>query len=170
MRRVDSLWHRRPPQHQRGELVARQVLLVRGPLTEKGVNHSCVTRNACINLLLTRCLAPSASATSNGAFLVETKEGGGAKEVFEEALFAIGRRPNTAGLAAEAAGVEVDARGFVPVDKYQNTNVSMICVLPLSPPPFFGSSASCLTMGPTKRTIALPRLLARSMAFTRWVT
>ena len=41
-------------------------------------------------------------------------------------LWAVGRRPNRAGLELEKAGVEVDASGFVPVDKFQQTNVRHI--------------------------------------------
>ena len=41
-------------------------------------------------------------------------------------LWAIGRRANTDGLSLDKAGVEIDARGFVPVDKYQQTNVEHI--------------------------------------------
>lgn len=38
-------------------------------------------------------------------------------------IWAIGRAPHTAGLRLEAAGVALDKRGYVGVDKYQNTNV-----------------------------------------------
>lgn len=41
-------------------------------------------------------------------------------------LWAIGREPNTEDLGLEAAGVEMDKRGFIPVDDYQNTNVGNI--------------------------------------------
>ncbi len=44
-------------------------------------------------------------------------------------LWAVGRAPNTAGLGLEAAGVDVDDNGFVPVDKYQTTNVKHIFAL-----------------------------------------
>ena len=39
---------------------------------------------------------------------------------------AVGRRPNGALIAADKAGVTVDARGFIPVDKYMRTNVAHI--------------------------------------------
>jgi glutathione reductase (NADPH) len=42
---------------------------------------------------------------------------------FDTVIWAVGRVPNTAGLGLDKAGVEVDARGFIPVDEYQNTNV-----------------------------------------------
>lgn len=38
-------------------------------------------------------------------------------------IWAIGRSPNTARLDLAAAGVQTDAQGFIPTDKYQNTNV-----------------------------------------------
>ena len=41
-------------------------------------------------------------------------------------LWAIGRTPNTIGLGLENAGVKIDARGFVAVDKFQQTNVPNI--------------------------------------------
>jgi len=47
-------------------------------------------------------------------------------DVFARVLVAIGRRPNGDLIGAEAAGVHVDARGFVPVDAQQRTNVPHI--------------------------------------------
>ncbi len=41
-------------------------------------------------------------------------------------IWAIGRSPATAGLNLSAAGVETNARGFIKVDAYQNTNVPNI--------------------------------------------
>jgi dihydrolipoamide dehydrogenase len=46
--------------------------------------------------------------------------------VFDKVLVAVGRRPNGTVVGAEAAGVFVDERGFVPVDKQQRTNVAHI--------------------------------------------
>jgi dihydrolipoamide dehydrogenase len=55
-------------------------------------------------------------------------EGGSAPatDTFDKILVAVGRRPNGRGLEAENAGVRVDERGFVPVDKQMRTNVSHI--------------------------------------------
>ena len=47
-------------------------------------------------------------------------------DTFDKVLLAIGRFPNGKSLSAENAGVEVDERGFVKVDKQQRTNVSNI--------------------------------------------
>jgi dihydrolipoamide dehydrogenase len=46
--------------------------------------------------------------------------------VFDRVLVAVGRTPNGAGLGLDAAGVEVDERGFVAVDEQQRTNVGHI--------------------------------------------
>lgn len=48
------------------------------------------------------------------------------EERYDRVLVAVGRRPNGALIGAEAAGVHVDARGFVPVDHQQRTNVAHI--------------------------------------------
>ena len=44
-------------------------------------------------------------------------------DIFDAALMAVGRRPNGRELKAEAAGVAVNERGYIPVDKQQRTNV-----------------------------------------------
>ncbi|NVJ59199.1 MAG: glutathione-disulfide reductase [Gammaproteobacteria bacterium] len=44
----------------------------------------------------------------------------------DEVIWAIGRAPLTDGLRLENAGVNVDAKGFIPTDKFQNTNVPNI--------------------------------------------
>jgi dihydrolipoyl dehydrogenase len=49
-----------------------------------------------------------------------------ASAVFDKVLVAVGRRPNGLVIGAEDAGVEVDERGFIPVDKQQRTNVPHI--------------------------------------------
>ncbi|MGD2113928.1 MAG: FAD-dependent oxidoreductase, partial [Acidobacteriota bacterium] len=46
--------------------------------------------------------------------------------VYDRVLVAVGRRPNGDRFGAEAAGVEVDERGFVPVDVHMRTNVPHI--------------------------------------------
>jgi dihydrolipoamide dehydrogenase len=55
-------------------------------------------------------------------------EGDGAPKPqdFDAVLLAVGRRPNGRNIAAEAAGVTVDERGFIPVDKQMRTNVAHI--------------------------------------------
>jgi len=55
-------------------------------------------------------------------------DGKGAPESadFDRVLVCVGRRPNGDTLNAEAAGVEVDDRGFIPVDGQMRTNVEHI--------------------------------------------
>jgi len=45
---------------------------------------------------------------------------------FDRVLVAVGRKPNGAAIAAEAAGVRVDERGFIAVDEQQRSNVGHI--------------------------------------------
>ena len=45
---------------------------------------------------------------------------------FKQVLVAVGRKPNGSNIAADKAGVAVDARGFIAVDKQQRTNVPHI--------------------------------------------
>ncbi|MGR8931723.1 MAG: dihydrolipoyl dehydrogenase, partial [Gammaproteobacteria bacterium] len=47
-------------------------------------------------------------------------------ETFDAVLVAVGRRPNGKLIDADKAGVIVDERGFIPVDKQGHTNVSHI--------------------------------------------
>jgi dihydrolipoamide dehydrogenase len=48
------------------------------------------------------------------------------RDRFDAMLVAVGRRPNGARVGAEAAGVRVDERGFIPVDRQMRTNVAHI--------------------------------------------
>jgi dihydrolipoamide dehydrogenase len=61
--------------------------------------------------------------------LAVTVEGAGAPPgqlMFDKVLVSVGRRPNGRSIGAENAGVSVDERGFIPVDKQQRTNVPHI--------------------------------------------
>ena len=57
-----------------------------------------------------------------------TFEGEGAPEpqIFDKVLIAVGRSPNGKRINAEAAGVVVNERGFIPVDRQMRTNVPHI--------------------------------------------
>lgn len=66
-------------------------------------------------------------ATSEG--LLVTFEGKNAPTIperFDIILCAVGRVPNGKNISAEKAGVFVDERGFIPVDKQQRTNIPHI--------------------------------------------
>ncbi|MEM7469673.1 MAG: dihydrolipoyl dehydrogenase [Pseudomonadota bacterium] len=53
-------------------------------------------------------------------------EGAPATADFDKVLVAVGRQPNGLGVGADKAGVAVDERGFIAVDKHQRTNVPHI--------------------------------------------
>jgi dihydrolipoamide dehydrogenase len=59
----------------------------------------------------------------------ESADAGGqapAPEVYDRVLLAVGRRPNGKNIGAEKAGVNVNERGWIPVDKQMRTNVAHI--------------------------------------------
>jgi len=60
--------------------------------------------------------------------LLATFEGTGAPspQLYDRVLLAVGRRPNGLDIGASAAGVQVDATGFIPVDERLRTNVPHI--------------------------------------------
>jgi dihydrolipoamide dehydrogenase len=62
-------------------------------------------------------------ARGDGLHVAFEGEGAPAHGVFDRMLVAVGRRPNGDRIGAEAAGVHVDERGFVPVDAQLRTNV-----------------------------------------------
>ncbi len=47
-------------------------------------------------------------------------------QLYDRVLMAVGRRPNGRDIGAEAAGVTVNERGYIPVDKQMRTNVPHI--------------------------------------------
>jgi dihydrolipoamide dehydrogenase len=49
-----------------------------------------------------------------------------APEIYDRVLLAVGRRPNGKNIAADKAGVNVNERGFIPVDNQMRTNVQHI--------------------------------------------
>ena len=84
-------------------------------MTKKGVKF----------LLKTKVTA--VDAKKDGIFV--TMEGEHATEkplCFQQVLVSVGRKPNGANINAELAGVKVDERGFIAVDKQMRTNVSHI--------------------------------------------
>ena len=72
-------------------------------------------------------------------------EVGGKTETLETdcVLVAVGMRPNSKGIGLEKVGVNIDARGFVPTDKYGRTNIpSIYAIGDLSGPPLLAHKAS----------------------------
>jgi dihydrolipoamide dehydrogenase len=70
----------------------------------------------------------TAVSETAGGRLEAGLDGSGAPETdtFDQILVAVGRRPNGGVIGAEAAGVQVDERGFIAVDKQMRTNVGHI--------------------------------------------
>ncbi|MEO1291976.1 MAG: dihydrolipoyl dehydrogenase [Pseudomonadota bacterium] len=67
-----------------------------------------------------------ASATDAGIEISFEGKGAPEKDVFDLVLVSVGRTPNGDKINAEAAGVTVDERGFIAVDKQMRTNVPHI--------------------------------------------
>ena len=66
-------------------------------------------------------------ARANGLLAVfEGEQAPVEPQLYDMVLLAVGRRPNGKDIAAEKAGVIVNDRGFIPVDKQQKTNVPHI--------------------------------------------
>ena len=76
--------------------------------------------------ILLKTKVTKVEATPGG--LVATFEGsdGTTTDTFDRLLVAVGRKPNGKIIAAEKAGVTVDERGFIAVDKQMRTNVPHI--------------------------------------------
>ncbi len=65
------------------------------------------------------------------------------EQLYGRVLVAVGRRPNGAVIGADAAGVEVDERGFIKVDKQMRTNVPHIFAIgDIVGPPMLAHKAS----------------------------
>ena len=72
----------------------------------------------------TRVIPAAVVASENGTVL--TAGDGRSFGPADRIVWAIGREPNSAGLNLRAAGVDTDASGFIPTDKWQRTNVPHI--------------------------------------------
>jgi glutathione reductase (NADPH) len=77
--------------------------------------------------LKTRVVPASVEKTADG--LVMHAADGRTLDPVDAILWAIGRSPNVDGLGLENAGVEQDGDGFIPTDKFQQTNVGHIFAL-----------------------------------------
>ncbi len=89
------------------------------------VLHKRMAKKGITFLLKTKVTA--VAAKKEGIFV--TMEGQHATDkplCFQQVLVAVGRRPNGKTIEAQKAGVNVDERGFIAVDKQMRTNVSHI--------------------------------------------
>ena len=69
------------------------------------------------------------NVTQNGDGITLTSEDGRTFGPVDCLIWAVGRSPNTADLNIEVTGVEMDARGFIPTNNLQQTNVEHITAL-----------------------------------------
>ena len=66
-----------------------------------------------------------------------------APQIFDRVLVAVGRVPNGAAIGADAAGINVGARGFIPIDRQLRTNVPHIfAVGDIARPPMLAHKGS----------------------------
>ncbi|MFO1150889.1 MAG: dihydrolipoyl dehydrogenase [Alsobacter sp.] len=72
--------------------------------------------------ILLKTKVTAVKAASDGLHVTWEGPDGVATEIFDKLLVAVGRRPNGKLIGAEAAGVAVDERGFIAVDRQMRTN------------------------------------------------
>jgi len=65
-------------------------------------------------------------AKKDGLWVTFENASGKTQDKFDRILCAVGRKPNSDLLKLEKAGIKIDERGFITVDKQQRTNVSHI--------------------------------------------
>jgi glutathione reductase (NADPH) len=71
---------------------------------------------------------PDAVQQTDDGIVLQAKDGRSFGP-FDALLWAVGRSPNTETLDVDKAGVHMDGGGFIPTDKYQQTNVDNIFAL-----------------------------------------
>ena len=76
--------------------------------------------------ILLKTKLTAVEAKRDGLHVVFEGPSGETKDVFDFMLVSVGRKPNGRLVGAEAAGVNVDERGYIPVDKQMRTNVAHI--------------------------------------------
>ncbi len=85
----------------------------------------------------------SVKAQKNGLKVAFAGDDAPGPALFDRVLVAVGRRPNSDRLGLEAAGLEPDERGFLPVDSQQRTRVPHIVAIgDLVPGPMLAHKAS----------------------------
>jgi len=73
--------------------------------------------------ILARTQVKEVCRADDGTLTIEC-ENGQRLEGFDELIWAIGRYPLSGDLDLDRAGVEVDGDGYIPTDRFQNTNVA----------------------------------------------
>jgi dihydrolipoamide dehydrogenase len=81
-------------------------------------------------------------AQGDGLHVAFAGEGSAGRERFDAVLVAVGRRPNADRIGAEAAGLELDAAGFLRVDERRRTNVpGLFAIGDVAGPPLLAHKA-----------------------------
>lgn len=68
----------------------------------------------------------SIESTINGMYVKYEGELAKKKDVFDQVLIAVGRKPNGNMIKADKAGVYIDDRGFIPTDNQMRTNINNV--------------------------------------------
>jgi dihydrolipoamide dehydrogenase len=76
--------------------------------------------------ILLKTKVTGVEAKPEGIVVTYESPGGTKTETFDAMLVSVGRRPNGKRIGAEAAGVKVDERGFIAVDREMRTNIHHI--------------------------------------------
>ena len=76
--------------------------------------------------ILLKTKVTKVEAKDDGLHVTYEGPDGAKTDVFDAILVSVGRRPNGKAIGAEAAGVAVDERGFIAVDKQMRTNIPHI--------------------------------------------
>lgn len=79
-------------------------------------------------ILMERSVQPEGLEREDGAITLHAS-GGRSFHGYDTVIWAIGRTANTRGLDLEAAGLDTDAGGYVPVDDFQQTAVENITAI-----------------------------------------
>jgi dihydrolipoamide dehydrogenase len=83
-------------------------------------------KNVFTRILLKTKVTGLAEAKNAIKASLEGEEVGKVDELFDRVLIAVGRFPNSANIGLDRAGVNVDEKGFIPVDRQRRTNVPHI--------------------------------------------
>jgi dihydrolipoamide dehydrogenase len=68
----------------------------------------------------------SIESTLNGMYVKYEGDLAKKKDVFDQVLIAVGRKPNGNSISAEKAGIQIDDQGFIPTDSQMRTNINNI--------------------------------------------
>ncbi len=105
------------------DLYARYDSILRylDPMLQQAAIRALVDHNVVVNL---HSIPSAVEQTPDGLQL--TCENGTTSGPFDALIWAVGRRPLTAGIGLDTAGVQTNARGHIVVDKFQQTSAERI--------------------------------------------